>query len=118
MEGTEEGFARRWEEGSYKKIVTISRHEQFEMNEEAVGQSRQNQEEIATGEVEICLIEFLGGNAIESTLPVEDGELKYLMFNAGDSTYHFSVQGDTSDYETIKASIKIYRGEKRSARHE
>lgn len=107
MEGTKEGYARRWEQGNYKKIVTITKHEQSEQNEEGVEITRQNQEAFATGEVDVKLIDFLGSKAIESVVPTEDGELKYLMFNAGDYTYHFSVQGDTSDYDVIKASISV-----------
>ena len=105
MEGTKEGYARRWEQENYSKIVTISKHEQTEQNEEGVETVRRNQEAFAKGEVDVKLIDFLGEKAIESSVPVEGGELKYLMFNAGDYTYHFSVQGDTTDYDEIKASI-------------
>ena len=60
----------------------------------------------STGEVEIALIDFNGGKAIESRMPVEEGELIYLIFNDDEFGYDFSVQGDTADYDSIKNSIK------------
>ena len=107
MEGTKEGYARRWEQDNYKKIVTISRHSLFELNEETLAQIKENQKSMSsTGEVEIALIDFNGGKAIESRMPVEEGELIYLIFNDDEFGYDFSVQGNTSDYDSIKNSIK------------
>ena len=60
----------------------------------------------SSGEVETKLIDFNGGKAIESRMPVEEGELIYLIFNEDEFGYDFSVQGDTSDYDSIKNSIK------------
>ena len=91
MDGTKEGYARRWEQGNYSKIVTITKHEYSEQNEEGVEIVRRNQEAFAKGEVDVKLIDFFGEKAIESSVPVEDGELKYLMFNAGDHTYHYKL---------------------------
>ena len=106
MEGTEEGYARRWEQGNYRKIITISKHEQIEMDESSLETTKNNQRAISVSEPEIEFIPFHGEFAIESTVQLDDGtEMKYLMFNIEGYTYHFSVQGDTSDYETIKDSI-------------
>lgn len=106
MKGTEEGVARRWEQGNYKKIVTISIHEQYDINEETLAQIKSNQEGFSTGDVSAQLVEFNGAKAIESHIPVEDDEMVYLIFNAEGLTYEFSVQGDTSEYEAIRDSIK------------
>ena len=106
MPGTAEGVARRWEHGHYKKIVTISRQQPCEINEETRAQIENNQRKIsATGELETKLVDFNGGRAIESRIPVPGGELVYLIFNADGSGYDFSVQGDASDYEVIRNSI-------------
>ena len=106
MEGTKEGYARRWEKGMYKKIVTISKHSPYEISEETIGYIEENQKEISsTGEIEIQLIDFNGGKAIESRIPMEDGELVYLIFNTEETGYDFSVQGNTEDYEMIRDSI-------------
>ena len=106
MPGTAEGVARRWEQGRYKKIVTISRQQPCEINEATRAQIENNQRKIsATGELDTKLVDFNGGRAIESRIPVPGGELVYLIFNAGGSGYDFSVQGDASDYEVIRNSI-------------
>ena len=114
MPGTKEGVARRWERGHYKTIVTISRQQPCEINEETRAQIENNQRKIsATGELETKLVDFNGGKAIESRIPVPGGELVYLIFNAGGSSYDFSVQGDASDYEGIRDSI-VFAGQGRS----
>ena len=114
MPGTAEGVARRWEQGHYKKIVTISRQQPCEINEETRTQIENNQRKISTtGELETKLVNFNGGRAIESRIPVPGGELVYLIFNAGGFGYDFSVQGDASDYEGIRDSI-VFAGQGRT----
>ncbi|MBR5970502.1 MAG: hypothetical protein IK016_09195 [Lachnospiraceae bacterium] len=106
MEGTKEGTARRWEQGNYQKIVTISKHERYEIDAVRLEAVKEGQGRISsTGEVEIRMIDFMGGKAIESRFPVEVGEMAYLIFNTDEAGYDFSVQGDTTDYEAIRDSI-------------
>ena len=106
VQGYDEGVAKRWEKDNYKSIVTISKHEKYDLTPEAIEQLTYNQQtQMATGEVQSSTIDFLDNIALENTFEVDNGEMKYLIFSTDNYIYEFSVQGDTSDYEQIKNSI-------------
>lgn len=106
VQGYDEGVAKRWEKDNYKSIVTISKHEKYDLTPEVIEQLTYNQQtQMATGEVQSSTIDFLDNIALENTFEVDNGEMKYLIFSTDNYTYEFSVQGDISDYEQIKNSI-------------
>lgn len=106
VQGYDEGVAKRWEKDNYKSIVTISKHEKYDLTPEAIEQLTYNQQtQMATGEVQSSTIYFLDNIALENTFEVDNGEMKYLIFSTDNYIYEFSVQGDISDYEQIKNSI-------------
>lgn len=108
VQGYDEGVAKRWEKDNYKSIVTISRHEKYDLTPEAMEQIRYNQEtQLALNGVQSEETELFGNVALENTFDVEGGSMEYLIFSTDNYTYEFSVQGDISDYEQIKNSIMI-----------
>lgn len=108
VDGYKQGVAKRWEKDDYKSIVTISKHEKYELTEETISNITTNQQlQMALDTVQAEQIEFLGNPALESSFKVTDGEMKYLVFSTDNYTYEFSVQGDISDYEQIRDSIKL-----------
>ena len=108
VQGYKEGVAKRWERDNYKSIVTISRHEKYELTDETMQQIVYNQQtQMAVGTVQAEKITFFDKVALQTTFEIEDEqEMKYLIFSDNEYTYEFSVQGDISDYETIKSSIR------------
>lgn len=108
VQGYDEGVTKRWEKDNYKSIVTISKHEKYDLTPEVMEQLTYNQQtQMATGEVQSSTIYFLDNIALENTFEVDNGEMKYLIFSTDNYIYEFSVQGDISDYEQIKNSIKL-----------
>jgi len=106
VQGYDEGVAKRWEKDNYNSIVTISKHEKYDLTPEAIEQLTYNQEtQLALNGVQSEEIELFGNVALENTFDVDGGSMKYLIFSTDNYTYEFSVQGDISDYEQIKNSI-------------